>query len=93
MVPNYIGLVLASCFISGVIWPGCLCLEPASCVPGLLQVSWETCGLGCSRSPGRPADGGVFRGADMLIIHPAALGAADLLGGLQTMGSSKRQAS
>ena len=50
MVPNKLasavyGLVLASqqLVISGVKWPGCLCLEPASCVLGLLQVSWETC--------------------------------------------------
>ena len=36
-------LELASCHlvISGVNWPECLCLQPASCVPWLLEVSWE----------------------------------------------------
>lgn len=46
--------------ISGVKWPVYLCLKSASCVPGLLQVSWDTYCPGCSKSPGRPSTFGVL---------------------------------
>jgi len=45
---------------SDVSLPGRLCLEPASCAP---VDSWEACGPGCSISPERPSDCGVFRGS------------------------------
>ena len=50
------GLALASHLlcISGLSCLGCLWLEPASCVPGLLQVSWEAYIPGCGRPPGNP---------------------------------------
>lgn len=57
---------LACLLLSGCLWcwlTWVLCLEPASYVPGLLQVSCETCDPGCSRPPERPLDCGVFRGA------------------------------
>lgn len=66
MVPKFIsvayGLLLAFCHLvfSGVNRPGSFCLEPACCA----------CGPGCSRSPGRPSEHGVFRGAERLIICP-----------------------
>jgi hypothetical protein len=66
-------LMLVSCHlvVSGVKWPGCFCLEPASYAPDLLQVSWETCDLGCSKPSRRPLDCGVFRGAHTLMICPS----------------------
>ena len=31
-------------------------MEPASCIPGLPQISWGICGPSCSQSPGRLTD-------------------------------------
>lgn len=62
-------LVSHDLLISGVYWPGCLCLEPVSCAPGLQQISYEICGPGCRRSPGKPTDCGVLRGADTIMCH------------------------
>lgn len=65
-------LVLSShhLVISAVNWPGCICLETISCVPGLLQDSWETYGHGYSRCPGSPSDFVVFQWVYMLMICP-----------------------
>jgi hypothetical protein len=52
-------------------YPGCLCLEPASCSPGLLQVSWEACGPGCKNPPRRLSNCEVFRGPNKLMICPS----------------------
>ena len=49
--------------VSGVNCPVCLWLGPLSCVPGLMQISWETFGPGFGRSPKRPSDCEIFRGA------------------------------
>ena len=71
---KYIGfiaydLALASCHlvISGVSLSGYLCLEPDSCVPGLLQIFWQACGPGFSRSPVLPSGCGVLRGVCTLV--------------------------
>lgn len=56
---------LINCDVS---WSGCFWVEPASCAPGLLKVSWEAFGPGCSKPPKRPSDCGVFKGADRLLI-------------------------
>lgn len=42
--------------ISGAVWPGCLFVEPASWVSGLLQVSCGIYGPSCSLDSGRLAD-------------------------------------
>lgn len=55
---------MVSSLISGVNLPMCFCLEPASQVPGLPQVSWEARGPGYSRPPRRPSDCGVFSPLD-----------------------------
>lgn len=64
------GLASHPLAMSGVNRPGCLCLEAASYIPGLLQFSWETYGTGCSSSPRMPLDCGVFRAAHKLMICP-----------------------
>jgi hypothetical protein len=57
--------VLASShlIIPVISWSECLCLEHAFYVPELLQVSWEACGSGCSRTSVRTSTCLIFRGA------------------------------
>jgi hypothetical protein len=45
------------------------CLESASFVFGLLQVSWEVFSLGCSRPCVGPSNWGLFTGTEKLLIY------------------------